>query len=360
MAGKGFKRLVRSTVVWAIACGISLIFLAIGSHAPSFIDQVYHRFLFRGIRLAYDYTLGLLPFPPVYLLFALLIWWLTRYFRNLRKGAGWQTALLKPVRFILAAVTMFYITWGFNYKQTPVEDQLQLGLGHIEAPDIRGEFETTTRELGEIFGEMYALHWTIDSLLSPKFRESEVRSLVKNKLLALGLPAAGKVRGRMLSPTGTLLVWNTAGIYIPFVGEGHIDKGLLPFQYPYVMAHEMTHGYGIADEGSCNFVAYLACRDAENVYVRLSGVLGYWRYIASEYRRIDPDAYAAAYEKLPPLLKASLQAIFENNRRFPEFLPTFRYHAYDQYLKAHGIKEGMQNYARVVRLVYAWRKKTGQ
>ena len=37
---------------------------------------------------------------------------------------------------------------------------------------------------------------------------------------------------------------------------------LLPFERPFVVAHEWSHLAGVADEGDANFLAWLACVQA--------------------------------------------------------------------------------------------------
>ena len=96
------------------------------------------------------------------------------------------------------------------------------------------------------------------------------------------MPHSGRVRVRQPWPNGFLLRWSTAGIYIPQTGEGHIDRGLLAVQKPFTIAHEMAHGYGVADEGACNFIAWLACSQSRDPWVRFGGALTYWRYAAAE------------------------------------------------------------------------------
>ena len=52
---------------------------------------------------------------------------------------------------------------------------------------------------------------------------------------------------------------------------------------------------------------------------------------------------------------ADLDAINENNAAYPDIMPQFRDAAYDSYLKAQGIEEGIQNYGKVILMVEAWR-----
>ncbi|MCB0582976.1 MAG: DUF3810 family protein, partial [Phaeodactylibacter sp.] len=72
------------------------------------------------------------------------------------------------------------------------------------------------------------------------------------------------------------------GLYFPFTGEGHIDAGLHPLQKPYVMAHELAHGYGFGDEGTCNFLGYLACIGSDDPVIAYIGHLNYWRTLAAD------------------------------------------------------------------------------
>jgi hypothetical protein len=351
------KKLIKSTSIWVLACLGIIAILQLGGRFPALIDQFYHRGIFQLIRWAFDYTLGLLPFPTVYLFFILLIIFVFRFFNRLKsRSSSFKIELLRLTRFVSILIFLFYLLWGLNYKQTPVENQVHLVIPAMTDKDIANEFYQTNQELNSIIERLELQNWNLDSLMQIRFHEKEARKAIKNVLTQFGYPTPGKVRGRLLRPMGTLLIWNTAGIYIPFAGEGHVDRGLLPFQYPFVMTHEMAHAYGITDEGSCNFLAYLACREDPNLFIQFGGTFGYWRYVASEYRRSFPERYQEEYTTLHPLLIECLNEVHVNNQKYPEIMPKLRYHAYDQYLKAQGIEEGMRNYSRVVKLVFAWRQ----
>ncbi|MCB0644788.1 MAG: DUF3810 family protein, partial [Phaeodactylibacter sp.] len=73
-----------------------------------------------------------------------------------------------------------------------------------------------------------------------------------------------------------------------------------------------------------------------------------------DYRQINPDAYAAAYEALPEAIKGDLQAIYESIYRYPDWFPKIRYWVYDQFLKSQGVKEGIQSYSQISQLVAAY------
>ena len=170
-------------------------------------------------------------------------------------------------------------------------------------------------------------------------------------------PVVGKVRGRELYPKGIFLRFSSSGLYFPFTAEGHVDAGVHPLQKPPIIAHEMSHGYGFGDEGTCNFTAYLTCRDAADPAIAYCGHLNYWRTLAINYLRYKPKEYRQFRSKLPVGIQNDLDAINENLDRYPDLMPKLRYYAYDSYLKAQGIDEGIKNYNRVIMLVHAWRKQ---
>ena len=93
------------------------------------IETVYSRGIFQAIRLFIDNTVGLLPFPTVYLFVAGLLFLLLRSIRNgiQFKGSfkerlgrfGWSF-----LKFASIVVFPFLFMWGFNYGRVPIEKQL--------------------------------------------------------------------------------------------------------------------------------------------------------------------------------------------------------------------------------------------
>jgi hypothetical protein len=124
------------------------------------------------------------------------------------------------------------------------------------------------------------------------------------------------------------------------------------------MAHEMAHGYGFTDEGTCNFLAYLACIRSKNSFIQYAGYFEYFSTLAVNYRKYDREAYTAMMKSLPASVKADWNSIIENHEHYPNIMPKLRHYTYDTYLKVQGISEGIQNYNRVLMLVKAWEVKS--
>lgn len=330
---------------------------------PAVVEQVYSRSIFVAIRWGFTVLGSWVSIPLVYLLLLVLAGWLGWKWRSRStEKRPWPRKLLRWGHSLLAfaggILFLFQILWGFNYGRIPLEAQFGISPKPLAISELKAELETVTAEAARLRSQ---LDGATDSVLPARLMPAEVESVMRSHLEAVleqhGYPTPGKVRGRQLWPKGVLLRISTAGVYIPFTGEGHVDAGLHFLQKPFVLAHEMSHGYGFGDEGSCNFLAYLACVSSDDLFVQYVGQLYYWRYVAAEYRSANPDDYAVFRETLPTGLRSDVRAIQAEMDKYPDIFPEIRDATYNAYLQAQGIAEGMKNYDRVVMLVTAWRNR---
>lgn len=347
--------------IWILLGVLAIVVNALFGVFPKMYDVVYFRGVFQVIRYIYDYTLGWIPFPMVYVLFLFLVHTIYTFFRF--RGIKEEPKLIGKVKRILlpilslvgAVIFFFYVLWGFNYKQQTLAVQLDF-------PQVKAD-TTILFEEATLFGEnLNALRNQISKDTNaltfeylPEQMENEIRERLVKVLASWDMPTGGRVRVRTLYPKGVLLRISTAGVYIPFVFEGHIDAGLHPIQYPFTMAHEMSHGYGIADEGTCNFTGFLACMESNNSMIQYSAMLSLWRYMANNLRRSSPGKYAELIKQLDSNVKRDLIAIMDEMDKYPDILPKVRDLVYDTYLKSHGVKGGMASYSTVVRLLMQWK-----
>ena len=352
-----------NTIVWVALALIAILLRVVAS--PETIERVYSRGIFPVIRSSIDALLGWLPFAWVYVLAGFLLLLLViNGVRAIRRRRPWQDRLLRfgrhTLRLVGIAVFLFLVLWGYNYGRIPLEQQIGIEPQPMEVDVLEEELRYVTDKMIGLRQQIPAA--TDSAIVRLPFLESKLvvglRRQLELTLAELGYPTDGSVRVRRLRPRGILLRISTAGVYLPWTGEGHVDAGLHPLQLPFVMTHEMSHGYGITDEGSCNFVAYLSCVKSENVHLQYIGYFSYWRYLASNFRRYRPEAYKQFFEEqIPPGIQNDLRAIYREMDKYPDILPAVRDFAYDHYLKAQGIDEGLKNYSRIIMLATAYRRK---
>ncbi len=327
----------------------------------SFVERYYYQCIFKYVRIVFDHSFGLLPIPGIYILFAILLFTLIKYlirFRaKLRQGDLAKVILrnlfVDSITLISALIIAFYWLWGFNYKRISFHEK-----NHFAPQTIKEDW---------LFDEMKTVHNAMTHLRKkadfsdglPGDLESECRNALIPALHACLYYPTGTVRVRRIKPKGSLLLWSTAGIYLPFVSEGHIDDGLHPITKPFTLTHEMTHGYGITEESACNFISFLACVNSESAYLQYSGWMGYFRYLLAACRRTDSARYRTFLETSNPKILSDIQEIYDHHEKYPSILPKLRDLVYNRYLKSHGIKEGTINYSMMIRLAANWQEYRG-
>lgn len=262
--------------------------------------------------------------------------------------------------FIGWIVFVFYWSWGYNYARPAFAERVSL---ESSKPDI----EFLYSELLEVDSTLQALRKSIQGSDSTALR-SEHSPLNLQKIInesqvkfikALDQPVFALPRIRELKPSGTLLRIKTAGVYFPFVLEGHIDNGLHPLEKPYVMAHEMAHAYAFTDEGVCNFIGFMTCVNSDNLYVQYSGWLEYQGYLYRALRRNFPKKLETSNYSLPVAVVSDLKAIRKRLDKYPSIAPKIRDLFYNNYLKAQGVKAGMASYSQITRLAYSYKMQYG-
>lgn len=333
-----------------------LIALAIRSLSPAgAIESGYGRGLFPTIRMIQGFISDLCPVPVIYLLLlGLLIVLVWTFAKKGKKSGLW---------FVFSAVFClaftFILLWGFHYQRIPFEKEVGLEVRPLDEYAVENEFEIATSQVLE---SREAFGHPMDKPVSgfPAFKGlgqvllPRVRSVVES----WGYPVQGKVRARLLYPKGILLRFSSSGVYLPWTGEGHIDAGLYPLNWPFVIAHEMTHGYGMANEGVCNFIAYQVCISDPDPFIQYAGALYYWRYTAAEMYRFCPAEVENRIESLPRGIQLDLEAIRKNYDDYPDLIPQWKNLVYDSFLKSQGLKEGVLSYETVLVLTNAWRVKS--
>ena len=347
-------------IIGLILGGMALLGRSVLAAFPEIAEHGYSRGLYPVLRQGLHLIFGHLPFAGIYVLGFVLILLAIRSVRKWYKKQGSRkqkagAALLGIGNFSGFVLFAFYLLWGYNYSRLPLEQQLGLDLKPLSKAQILQILEERTTELARLRAELPRGSVTAEALGSGL--EQELRRGLEKTLSGHGFPTHAQVRARWIRPAGLFLRFSTAGLYLPFTGEGHVDPGLAPVQWPAVMAHELAHGYGFGDEGVCSFWALLACRASANPYLRYAGALSYWRSLASAYRDYDPKGFLRLRDKLPEAVLGDLQDIRMAIQRFPDLVPRLQYRVYDAYLKSQGIGEGMLNYDRVLVLMAAYDQK---
>ncbi len=351
-------------LAWPLA---ALLTLALGrflAARPEVTEQYYTRTVFPAIRWVFDGINGWLPFPLFYLLLAIVLFLGIKgvaylFFSKDNWRDKLRQTLSRTFAILSGIIVLFYVFWGFNYHRQSIDNQLNIERKPLTAVQLRTAFDDQTERMLQTRAFVQPdTAQGIEHTLSQQDLDTQLRLEMERAFGQMGLFRVGSPRGRQPFWNGFLLRFGAAGIYNPFTGECNIDRGLPDLVKPYTLAHELCHGYGFGDEGTCNFLAYLALAQSPNTYFRYTAELDFWRELAAAYRKNHPDEWAKIWHQLPSGPKGDILQIQRTIAQYPEYFEAFRRKTYDQYLKAQGIQEGIQNYGTVIELVVAWRKKT--
>jgi len=350
-----------------LGAGAFILHLLAGKDSSA-VERVYSRGIFVGLRWLWDITLGRSPVPLLYIF--LTVAFLRGAWVTVRAGSGkrprassspWakiKTGILVAASWAGALAFFFYALWGFNYNRIGLEKQLHLEGAPLDLAGIRSEAGWTARMLAETRGTIPgATREALGPAVLGPGLEAAVRGCLTGVLAKDGYPVPGRARVRTLWPGGLMMRFSGTGVYLPWFGEGYIAGNLMPSEKPFVMAHEMVHAFGLADEGAANFLGFLACQSSGDPAVRYSGFLSYWSYVFAELVRGSPDEARELAKRLPEGVKADIRAARENWDRYRGPLRAAARVFYEGYLKTQGVREGMRSYDRFVFLVAAWRRQ---
>lgn len=309
---------------------------------PEQVERLYSQGWYRRLQplvssISDSSPIALLDPAAALLLVTLIVVGIRRY-----RSFGLRIAVSRLVMtgLVTAAVVYlwFLLFWGLNYRRLPLEQKLAYDPSSI------------TREHGVQLGRA-----AVDRA-NALVEEARVAPIDMATLLGALRSVQAHLREQPLAgapePKRSLLAlyFRKAaidGMTDPFFLQIVVNPDLLPSERPFVIAHEWAHIAGFADESEANFIAWLTCLRASPA-AQYSGWLSAYQHIASGLPLQDRRALA---EALSQPVRADLIAERARFERSSPAVRTAARGAYDTYLRANRIEEGIANYNAVVRLM---------
>lgn len=256
----------------------------------------------------------------------------------------WLLRLMQALALIYVA---FYFLWGFNYFRPSIEERLNWPAPTTDTLHFRQTFDQLIVATNAAYIDSFQQSKrAINDAIENSYRENAPE-------LLLPFPN-GVRRPKTMIFSNFIAKTGIAGYFGPFFNEIHINGILLPTQYPFVLAHEKAHQFGITSEAEANFIAFVICSRSSNRDVRYSAYISLLQYYMREAYRRFPD-YAAYRDKISAPVRADIRAEMELWRTVRnETLDKAQTAANNAYLKTNRIKDGVGDYNRVVALSLTW------
>lgn len=340
------KKKDRKIKYWILPALAVVVFLAtrILAGSPGFTEKIYSQEIYPGLASVVSFFSKWVPFSLddlFYLLLILLFFGLTvlLVFRKIKFLKAGKIALN-----VLAAVfVLFYFLWGFNYFRADVKTRL----GIQEQTPGTEEFLLVFENLVEKTNASYQSF--------ENFNAPEIDSLVEESykklapVLKLNYPS-GTRRAKNISLSKFFAKAGISGYFGPFFNEVHLNSHLLPVEYPFVLAHEKAHQFGITSEAEANFYAWLVCTQSRSKQLQYSGNLALLRYFVNQGFRLED--YSEIVKKIDERVREDYRKIREHwmslrNEKVDKVATKVN----DTYLKTNRVEKGIEDYQGVVKFV---------
>ncbi len=340
-----------SAIVLALVAGFAPI-------NARFVERWYSTGLYPIIQRGLTPVSNLVPFALLDILVVggvcLVIVVLVRSVRLASRKKKWTLLLITLARLVTSAAVIylvFLLLWGLNYRRISMTDRLVLD--RDASPEaILDLGRVAVRQLNTMHAAAHSEGWRT----SP-WREHRMRDAYHAVLSDLS-DARTTVPGRLkASLFGPYFRWSSVdGMINPFGLEVLANPDLLPFEKPFVAAHEWAHLAGYADESEASFVGFLSCIRASTPAAYSGWLFLYWE-VNSEVGAGDRRQLAAGLEEGP---RADVEAVAERVRRGQvRAVRDAGWRVYDEYLKANRVEEGVRNYGLVLTLLARARFEDG-
>jgi len=246
---------------------------------------------------------------------------------------------------ILIIIAWFYFSWGFAYFRQDFYTRCNIQKSEYNADD----FKTFAIDFITDANSAYVDINNFDKKEINKKIELQYKKL--KDVLKIKYPNGKRKPKRMLyeflhTKTGV------SGYFGPFFNEIHVNNFLLDFDYPFTLAHEKAHQFGIASEAECNLFAFIVCATSNDEQLRYSAYVSTIGYILRDYKKAFPDDYNDLLSQTDERIINDLITSSEHwTNAKSKTLSKAHKVVYDAYLKTNKIDSGIKNYSEVVGLL---------
>ena len=201
--------------------------------------------------------------------------------------------------FISLLFSIFVLGFGTGYYGTTVDEKLDLDRTDVSPEELYQTASILADHVNEEaqnvkyqYNGFSIMPYTFDEM-SKKLVEAYAKVCDEYDFISR---LSSRVKPVMLSEPWTYT--HISGVYTYFTGEANINTNFPDYTIPYTAAHEMAHQRGIAREDEANFIAFLVCIASDDPYIRYSGYLEVYEYVASSLYSADKTLYSSVRAKL--------------------------------------------------------------
>ena len=346
------------TLVSAALALVAFIFSLIAGRSHAFAD-----FMDSTVSTAYRFLMakitGIFPISLfeifVYLIVPLVAFIIFAAFRFCRT---W-TARIRYAFSLFGAVLIIYTSYvtalTMSYNVTPLDERLGVEYTEITEDNLYDTAKALLDEANALASRLEfdesgsaVMPYSLDEL-SEKISAAYAKLSAKHSFIK-GFSS----RVKPILTEGAMSSVHLLGIYTFYTGEANINIDYPDFNLPYTTAHEFAHQRGIARENEANFVAFLVCLESDDDFIRYSGYLRLYEYVASSLYSTSKERYRELIADMSESVRGELVADSEYAEQYKDsFYGKISRKFNDMFLKMNGT-EGVVSYGLVTKLAVAY------
>ena len=252
---------------------------------------------------------------------------------------------------------LFVLCFAPGYYGTTLDKKLGLDRQPVSSEELEATARWLSAELKAVSGDLVFASADSPSTMPFSYREMNEKLMeAYNRFTEkTGFPDRFYSRTKRVMLSEPMSYTHITGVYSFFTGEANINVNFPDYTIPFTAAHELAHQRGVAREDEANMVAFLVCLESEDAYIRYSGLLNVFEYVASALASADRQAYGTVWSELP-------SAVRQEEHAYAVFFEKYRENTAadvsnsvnNAYLQSQGSKEGTKSYNMVVDLTVAY------
>lgn len=376
-----YSLLQKKRIFLLLLIPVSFLLLALASSNIEIAEHVFARGIYKWSSQIISNITGLLPFsfmeisiiliPPLALfLFFRFIYLLVQNIR--RKDNLFFTILMNGILNLLCALSvvlfLFVFLGGINYYRYSFSAYSGLSVRESTVEELYDMTLNLTQDAYRIREklELQGVHETEEGVLfinETGWKDIGIRVNQAFSKISETYP----VLGGHYSPPKTVFFskfmsrMEITGIFWPFTMEANVNVDMPEYSVPATMAHEIAHQRGFMREDEANFIAYLVCKESEDLRIQYSGIMLALSYASNQLYKHDPSLYYLLREEYHGGMVADLREEYYYWKQFEDtVISTVSNTMNDTYLKVNNQNDGVKSYGRMVDLLLAeYRKEEG-
>ena len=363
-APRSYDKLSRISLGIYIAMIPTVLLALVSRLSPAFSDA-YNRTVGQALRFVFAKLTSWLPFSlaEAMLLLSPLLLTLLIIHAVRHRSATWRRAgiyILEVLGGACVFLILFVWNFGAGYHGATIdtENKLDLERTKVSAEEL---YQTALILREQVNEEAVALAFREQSFSVMPYSNAEMNDKLLDAYEAFcgdyDFISSFRSRVKPVMLSEAMSYTHITGVYSYFTGEANLNIAFPDYTLPYTAAHEMAHQRGIAREDEANFVAFLVCIASDDAYIRYSGYLNLYDYVASALYRADKDLYYELLNGLSTEVRYELRAYSDFFDKYRDSVASEVSGAVNNtYLQMQGT-QGTRSYGLVVDLAVAYYKK---